>query len=79
MHGDFTAMRLDNLFHNREAKTLTARLFWVGYEFLENLVEKIGRNADASILYPASGVPLFRVFRTYSDLTCLCVLYCIRK
>jgi hypothetical protein len=48
-------MRLDDLFHNREARTLSALLFWVGYEFFANFIEKIRRNARASILYPAIG------------------------
>ena len=70
-------MRLDDLFHNREAETLSALLFWVGYEFFEHFIEKIRRNALASILYPASDVLSFVVFGTYRDLTGLCVLYCI--
>src|SRR5215510_13497878 len=72
-------MRLDNLFHNRQAKTLAATFLRVGYEFFEDFIEKIRRNAYAGVLHPASSVPLFRAFRAYSDLTSLCVLYCVRK
>jgi hypothetical protein len=56
---DLPAVGFNNLFHDRESKTHSARLFRIGFESLKDFRKPFLWDADAGIAHPAANFVYF--------------------